>query len=323
MDGSPGSPSEASGDPASPRCPSMQSPVSAHLHLFAGVHMRAACYKTRQRHCIRVPLLKLCHHLLSNTSDLLMKSKVRTCVDSRALKYVGVNWFQNVKFISSDQQWEQAGLNFLAFSPCHISELTCSGAVEIFSEVMVCDWMSTEMNISIDRHLKHTPRLVSQSRTASAAVLLKLDFEASPDLHIEEQLHRICRCFPPFSLRRCILRQPYIEFYHFGASWHHCEASSLLRALVFLTTKTLLLFCLTLPGLLMHFFKHVPSRVILVPAFGWHTKCETTHQAVRQTFSSNSIVFTINTIVNFSTIARVSDKQSCLDTLSMGDSWKA
>lgn len=73
----------------------------------------------------------------------------------------------------------------------------------------------------------------------------------------------------------------------------------------------------------MHFFKHVPSRVILVPAFGWHTKRETTHQAVRQTFSSNSIVFTINTIVNLSTIARVSDKQSCLDTLSMGDMWKA
>lgn len=156
---------------------------------------------------------------------------------------------------------------------------------------MLCDWMSTEMNIAIDRHLKHTPRLVSQSSTASAAVLLKLDFEASPDLHIEEQLHRICRCFCPFSLRRCILRQPHIEFYHFWASWHHCEASSLLRAPVFLTTKTLLLLCLTLPGLLMHFFKHVPSRVILVPAFGWHTKRETTHQAVRQTFSSNSIVF--------------------------------
>lgn len=103
----------------------------------------------------------------------------------------------------------------MAFAPCHISELTCSGAVEIFSEVMLCDWMSTEMNIAIDRHLKHTPRLVSQSSTASAAVLLKLDFEASPDLHIEEQLHRICRCFRPFSLRRCILRQPHIEFYHF------------------------------------------------------------------------------------------------------------
>lgn len=54
------------------------------------------------------------------------------------------------------------------------------------------------MNIAIDRHLKHTLRLVSHSSTASAAVLLKLDFEASLDLHIEEQLHRISRCFLSF-----------------------------------------------------------------------------------------------------------------------------
>ena len=55
---------------------------------------------------------------------------------------------------------------------------------------------------------------LSHSTTASAAVLLKLDFEASLDLHIEEQLHRICRCFLSFSFRHCILRHPYIEFFH-------------------------------------------------------------------------------------------------------------
>lgn len=78
---------------------------------------------------------------------------------------------------------------------------------------MLFDWMSTEMNIAVDRHLKHTPRLVSHGTTTSTAVLLKLDIEASLDLHIEEQLHRICRCFLSFSFRRCILRHPNIEFY--------------------------------------------------------------------------------------------------------------
>lgn len=113
------------------------------------------------------------------------------------------------------------------------------GAVKIFSAVMLFHWMSTEMNILIDRHLKHTPRLVSHCTSASAAVLLKLDFEASLDLHIEEQLHRICRCFRSFSFRHCILRHPYTEFYHdiIWASWHRCKASSLFWATVFLTAK--------------------------------------------------------------------------------------
>lgn len=60
--------------------------------------------------------------------------------------------------------------------------------------------MSTEITIAIDRHLKNTHRLDSYSSPAVAAVLLKLVFEASLDLHIEEQLHRICRCFLSFLL---------------------------------------------------------------------------------------------------------------------------
>lgn len=51
-------------------------PLSRHIFISVGVHNRSACYKTRQRDCIIDPLLKLCNHLLSNTFDLLMKSKV-------------------------------------------------------------------------------------------------------------------------------------------------------------------------------------------------------------------------------------------------------
>lgn len=118
---------------------------------------------------------------------------------------------------------------------------------------MLYMWMSTEINITIDRHLQHTPWLVSHNTTASTAVLLKLDFETSLDLHIDEQLHRICCRFPHFSFRHCILRHPSIEFYHgiFWTFWHHCKASSLLRATVFLKAKMLVLLCFMLPE---HFF---------------------------------------------------------------------
>lgn len=84
-----GSPSEGSGDPASPHSPLMQCPVSAHLHLFVGVHNHTACYKARQRDCIMVPLLKLCN-LLSNTFDLLMKSKVAWCEHVYAPMHVNI-----------------------------------------------------------------------------------------------------------------------------------------------------------------------------------------------------------------------------------------
>lgn len=143
---------------------------------------------------------------------------------------------------------------------------------------MLYMWMSTEINITIDRHLQHTPWLVSHNTTASTAVLLKLDFETSLDLHIDEQLHRICCRFPHFSFRHCILRHPSIEFYHgiFWTFWHHCKASSLLRATVFLKAKMLVLLCFMLPE---HFFLAFfsPLFVILVSAFGWHTKPQTTH----------------------------------------------
>lgn len=60
-------------------CITSLSTVSAHLHLFVGVHNHVACYKTRQRDCIIGPLLKLCNHLLSDTFDALMKSELACC----------------------------------------------------------------------------------------------------------------------------------------------------------------------------------------------------------------------------------------------------
>lgn len=159
------------------------------------------------------------------------------------------------------------------------------------------------MNITIDSHLKHSPQLISHGTTSSAAVLLKLDFGASLDLHIEEQLHRICRCLRSFSFRHCILRHPYSELYHgvFWAYWHHCKASSLLRATAFLTAKMLLLLCLMLP-----------ERVCLWLAYHMWNRELGCQRDLELQFNC----FTIKTVVKFSTNARTSAKQSCLDTVS-------
>lgn len=95
----------------------------------------------------------------------------------------------------------------------HISLATCLWAFEKFSKVMPFDWKSTRMNIAIDRHLKRSLRLILHSSVASAAVLLKLDFEASLDLHIEEQLRRICRCCLCFLSGITFWDAPYAELY--------------------------------------------------------------------------------------------------------------
>lgn len=106
-----------------PTAPLMQCPVSAHLHLFVGVHNRTACYKTRQRDCIMVPLLKLCN-LLSNTFDLLMKSKVAWCEHVYAPMHVNILVLKcYIYYIWSTVETSRHNFWF------HISVLTCFWAV--------------------------------------------------------------------------------------------------------------------------------------------------------------------------------------------------
>lgn len=191
--------SEGSGAPAQTYCPLIQSRVSADLHVFARVHNHVPCFKRRQRNCITVPLLKLCNHILSNTFDLLKKTKIALCEHVQTPMYLyillGVAAYLFSLFVLKYPiNMGDKPLHFL-LSFGHISVLTCLWDFEIFSGVVLFDWVSTEMTIAIDRHVKHTYRLVTQSSTAATAVLLKFVFEASLDLHIEEQLHRICRCF--------------------------------------------------------------------------------------------------------------------------------
>lgn len=56
---------------------------------------------------------------------------------------------------------------------CRISALTCYEAVKI-SEVMLFEWMSTEINNAVDRHLKHAPRLVSRSNIHSCMTEIRV-----------------------------------------------------------------------------------------------------------------------------------------------------
>lgn len=124
-------------------------------------------------------------------------SPLWTCVDSHVLKYLGVLCiFSNCNI---NYLWSTmclcvcfAGV-FFGLSFCHLSVLTCFRLLRY--SVRLCRLIECPMKLILQ--LTDTSNILPDLSltAASTAAILKLDLEASLDLHTEELLHWICHCF--------------------------------------------------------------------------------------------------------------------------------
>lgn len=182
---------------------------------------------------------------------------------------------------------------------------------------MLFEWMSTEINNAVDRHLKHAPRRISRSNIHSCMTEIRVGRK------------------PPFTYWRAAAQhlslfslllgtRPYTGFL---SAYFLCILAFLQGFLSIESQFSCQLkWVFFIVASFFFFFKHVSLHVQFLSAFGWHTKSQTTKKKYNKSFwetLSISSCCVIITVLKLGVLARVPDKQSGHDIISLVDILKA
>lgn len=154
--------------------PANAQPCLCICQSLCGCTQPCGVLQRKTKDCITLPSFKLYSPRLSNTCDLLMRSKAP--------------WWEHVSTPTClCSVWDYCLNLNLIYSGNKQGRCCLTNIDEWIPSDVMFDWMSTKISL-----------LTTASKDgASTAVLLKLDLEESLDLHIE-WLHRICHCFVVF-----------------------------------------------------------------------------------------------------------------------------